>query len=348
MPGKQMDFQEKALSTLIKNAYDFLDAALANFERDTKRSVIDFYTAVELFLKAPLLNEHWSLIVVKEPNFHKFKKGDFSSIGLNDTIKRLSEVLETKIELKTIQAFNNVRKHRNQYVHLFIDEDPEKLATIALEQSQAWAHLHRLITNEFADVFKSYSEKNEEIEGSLRRNLNFWHEHARLKLETLKDLISTKRDAGAMIQACHTCNTDSVITEESNPFLYESKCLVCDSYKRSVGLTCPHCSKEITLSEGYDFCIPCGHRFTPEELYPILDTYAGRQKELFTLGLPASCNFCESTETVCEFHDDYLCASCFALTENLTQCEYCHTSLNYKGESTYAIGCGFCSGAMGD
>ena len=50
---------------LVDNALDFLNRSIADFEKSPKYSVIHFYTAVELFVKARLMAEHWSLVVAK-------------------------------------------------------------------------------------------------------------------------------------------------------------------------------------------------------------------------------------------------------------------------------------------
>jgi hypothetical protein len=74
---------------LIKNALDFLKHAIDDFSTHPKHSVINFYTAVELFLKARLLEEHWSLIVVKDPDRRKFEAGDFISVTFEEACNRL-------------------------------------------------------------------------------------------------------------------------------------------------------------------------------------------------------------------------------------------------------------------
>jgi hypothetical protein len=50
---------------LANNAFDFLNRAIADFEKYPKYSVIHFCAAVEMLLKAKLMREHWSLVVSK-------------------------------------------------------------------------------------------------------------------------------------------------------------------------------------------------------------------------------------------------------------------------------------------
>ena len=49
---------------LVRNGIDFLEKAMLQLENDPKHSVINFYTAVEIFLKAPLVHDHWTLVVL--------------------------------------------------------------------------------------------------------------------------------------------------------------------------------------------------------------------------------------------------------------------------------------------
>lgn len=45
--------------SLVRNAIEFLQRSMKELENQPKYAVIDFCTALELFLKARLLKEHW-------------------------------------------------------------------------------------------------------------------------------------------------------------------------------------------------------------------------------------------------------------------------------------------------
>ncbi|HDX8403318.1 TPA: hypothetical protein RQN00_003427 [Aeromonas dhakensis] len=67
------------LGRLVDNAFDFLNKAVVELNDYPKFSVINFHAAVELFLKARLMKENWSLVVSnrQEPNWDKFISGNF-------------------------------------------------------------------------------------------------------------------------------------------------------------------------------------------------------------------------------------------------------------------------------
>ena len=51
---------EDIFESLTRNAFDFLERGIAEFDASPKYSVIHFCAAVEMLLKARLLKEHWS------------------------------------------------------------------------------------------------------------------------------------------------------------------------------------------------------------------------------------------------------------------------------------------------
>ncbi|WP_228250350.1 hypothetical protein [Acinetobacter nosocomialis] len=59
---------------LIENAFDFLEQSIIELENSPKFSVIHFHASIELFLKARLMAEHWSLVISskKEADWNSF------------------------------------------------------------------------------------------------------------------------------------------------------------------------------------------------------------------------------------------------------------------------------------
>lgn len=56
---------EQLFDSLVINAIDFLESSIDDLNIRPKNSIVDFYTAIELFLKARLMLEHWTLILGK-------------------------------------------------------------------------------------------------------------------------------------------------------------------------------------------------------------------------------------------------------------------------------------------
>lgn len=115
--------REEWQTRLTDNAIDFLNRAIDEFKDRPKYSIINFYTAVELFLKARLSREHWSLIVRKSPDRKKFEAGDFDSVTFDEACERLKNVVESPVPERARNNFDAIRKHRNKMVHFFHDVD---------------------------------------------------------------------------------------------------------------------------------------------------------------------------------------------------------------------------------
>lgn len=109
------------IKRLVENALDFLHRAIDDLEGHPKHSVIGFYTGVELFLKARLLAEHWSLVVSprKDPDFEAFLKGNFVSVSLEEAASRLEKAVRSGLSPGELQTFKRVGQHRNKMVHFF-------------------------------------------------------------------------------------------------------------------------------------------------------------------------------------------------------------------------------------
>jgi len=94
--GWQMS-KELMFRRLVDNALDFLSKAIEDLKEHPKYSMINFHASVELFVKARLMAEHWTLVVAKrqEPDWTKFVAGDFQSVSLDDAANRLDKIIKS-------------------------------------------------------------------------------------------------------------------------------------------------------------------------------------------------------------------------------------------------------------
>ena len=181
--GRKFISQEKRtkgelFDALVKNAIDFLDSSLDDLERRPKNSIVDFYTSIELFLKARLMSEHWTLIVSKpeNANIHSFRVGDFHSVFLEDAIKRLKLILSEPLEQSTEDNFKALGEHRNQIVHFAHTTYEDLSATkagVVVEQWASWHHLHSLLTVKWKSVFDVYQSEFVRIHERMMRQADF-------------------------------------------------------------------------------------------------------------------------------------------------------------------------------
>jgi hypothetical protein len=188
---------------LVENALDFLNVAIEQFEEKPKHSIINFYSAVELFLKARLLYEHWSLVVTSNPDKQRFAAGDFQSVSFEDACTRLQRIVQSPLPDNARLSFDVVRKHRNKMVHFFHEGDSKKasLGDIAAEQLRAWHHLNALLSGQWRREFDNLKPKLAVIESKLSRH----RQYLRVKFDELGEQIAAIQERGGRIEPCESC-----------------------------------------------------------------------------------------------------------------------------------------------
>ncbi len=337
---------------LVVNALDFLSKAIGDLEHRPKYSTIHFYTAVELFVKARLLAEHWSLVVSKrqDPDWENFVAGDFQSVSLDEAAARLEKTVRSGLLDQELQVFRGVRAHRNKAVHFFheahsVKENDELLRAIAKEQLTAWYFLHRLLATRWQAVFDPWSHEIAKLDTQLRKHHNF----LQVVFDQLQPEIDRLIQEGFKFAECPSCEFASQQHHGTREKFYESLCLVCGLTQRCVVIACPDCEKDVLFSaEGFSKCPSCSRSFEPEDLVEALtDTgeayIAAKEGEDYL----ANCGNCDGYRTVIPFRDYYVCASCFADFDHLESCGWCNELNTGDMEVSYITGCNLCDGKAG-
>jgi hypothetical protein len=333
---------------LVRNGIDFLQKAMSQLDEDPKHSVINFYTAVEIFLKAPLVLEHWTLVVVdRDFSRQRYEAGDFISVTFEDACSRLGNSLNRPLTKGAKDAFDRVRRHRNRMVHFYHSGiSGKQREAIKLEQAQAWFELNRFITDTWHDEFHSFTQEFKRMERSLIAN----NHYARAKYENLATKIDGMKKAGTVFAECPYCKTAGLQVDEVVENLTSYHCIVCFQRDVRLKVTCPECGDQdqyVVADDGFT-CGECDHSISSEGVYDLLDDSKKRYtKDYFDASTPANCGECQGHHTVCEYGDGYLCTSCLAYTDSVGHCEWCNDSMTGSTEDTYVTGCEFCDGYAG-
>lgn len=332
------------VESLITNAIDFLEAATADLEERPKHSVISFYAAVELFLKARLMHEHWTLVVAQNPDATSFKKGDFVSVSFSEACARLQKVVGSPVPDKARQIFDTLRRHRNRMVHFYHEGEIRGSAveTIALEQLIAWNALSSLIRDQWKDLFAGIRMDLDRIDRGFRGH----RKYLEARYESLKDKLDELRRQGNDIVACRVCQYDAANQEQEATAVYSAHCLVCRSLRSWIELECVNCEGVMT-NEGDDgaVCPRCDTRYAVEELVEHYNEQILTKDNYFCAETPANCSFCDGYHSVIEWKECYLCMSCIAVTEDLSQCDWCGESNNGDMSLSNLTGCSECEGS---
>lgn len=225
--GKNSPLVSDAFNLIVTNALDFLERAVSELNDSPKYSVINFYSAVELLVKAKLLLEHWSLIVEKphEATITRFNEGDFASVGLHESLKRLKNIADETLTNEAIKSFDALRKHRNKLVHFsnpeyFSPHDEHTLTGILVEQCRVWFYLHEILTDYWSENFSEYLSDIDDFDRSMRKNT----EYLKTKYDLIEQKINTDLIKGAEYIECSFCHFVAV-KADSTP----QTCLVCRS-----------------------------------------------------------------------------------------------------------------------
>lgn len=334
---------------LVRNGIDFLEKAMSQLDSDPKHSVINFYTAVEIFLKAPLVHDHWTLVVVdRDLNRQNYEAGDFLSVSFEDACTRLAAALNKPLKKSAKEAFDKVRKHRNRMVHFYHSGlDGKQRDEIKLEQAQAWFELNRFVADTWREQFKPFVSEFRRMERSLIAN----NHYAQAKYEDLKPKIEGMKKGGKVFEDCPRCHTNACQIEEEAPRLTSYHCLVCFHSSKRLQIDCPECGDPNQYVEPYDglSCEKCDCEVKGEnEIFDLLDqnTVRGTKDDLDS-DTPANCDECQSYHSVCEYEGGYLCTNCFTYFDSVGQCQWCNDPMTGDTEDTYVTGCEHCDGYAG-
>jgi hypothetical protein len=346
MATKKKQEATSDFENLVRNGIDFLEKAMSQLEKDPKHSVINFYTAVELFLKAPLVHDHWTLVVVdRDLNRQNYEAGDFLSVSFEDACTRLAATLNKPLQKSAKEAFDKVRKHRNRMVHFYHSGiDGKQRDEIKLEQAHAWFELNRFVTDTWRERFKPFADDFLRME----RNLIANNHYAQAKYANLKTKIEGMKKGGKTFQDCPRCGTNACHVAEEAVRLTSRDCMVCLFSDKRIQVDCPECDDSdqyITACEGF-VCEKCDHEVSGEKaIFDLLDQSMVRgTKDGLDSDTPANCDECQSYHTVCDYEGGYLCTNCLTFFDSVGQCGWCNDPMTGDTEDTYFTGCEHCDG----
>ncbi|KKB84720.1 hypothetical protein VW29_10140 [Devosia limi DSM 17137] len=347
--------EDELFEALSKSAFEFLTRAIDEFAESAKFSTVHFAIAIELFLKARLMREHWSLLLDKPDQADKaaFFRGDAKTVTPEQTMERLRRIALVTIPQSSREIFGLIATHRNKMVHFAHagenDTDgPNGVQRIAEEQCAGWLALRTLLAEwpEFEDFQTDIWQISVRMEGH------------RTYLETAFAAkaaeLQSHRDAGGRVIHCPSCRFESVKVEDHIDAVAEANCVVCRFFRGSeIAIDCPNedCGAPIRFTS-YDGppseCPTCNEALSKDEVAAALDTGDAITKDNYFDHVPINCPHCGGYHTVIEHHDRYVCSECFAVDDTYGICGYCSEGqLGGVPEHSSLVGCEFCEGNAG-
>jgi len=308
---------------------------------------------MELFLKARLQDEHWSLVVSKrqEPDWDRFIRGDFQSVSIEEALEKLKKVARVTIGAETKEGLVGLTRHRNKMVHFFheahSDQKSKELnATIAKEQLKVWYSVYRLLTIDWKESFIAWNHELRQIDTLFKKH----RDYLSVIFEAIKPQILDATSKGRRFKKCRSCNFESLEFSESPGGPFSANCLVCDLLETTLTVECPKCKNPISfVNEGFAVCGACGKNIEPEDLTSsFVDPYLAHRAikdgdNSYDLG---NCAQCDGYHTVVPTpNGDYFCTNCFEQFDSLSPCQWCGEPNTGDMDLSGIDGCSHCDGS---
>lgn len=337
-----METQDNEFTSLVKNALDFLTKSIKELEAgETKYSVINFYSGVELLLKARLLREHWCLCAsdVNKMAQKQFTSGDFESIGLKEAKSRLANILGCKLSVQEENTYEKLRERRNRAVHFYHPDDLRSEKKVAIEQLVGWHFLYRRLTESWKDCFEPFLPELEKLHGAISPREEYYPSiYAEMKDEI------QKKAKNRLIANCELCGQKSALTKgEVVKGVHRLDCTVCSGETFVLFLPCRKCGKLAPRTfEPANTCQWCGgvNAANLEESFKWAET-------TYPAAFPnAWCGDCGYTvrESVIAIDTASLCLACHAFYEHsdVGCCGYCGSRVTGLVGDRFSPGCVRC------
>lgn len=200
---------------VVENAISFLQSSIKALETSPKNSIVDLYTSIELFFKARLMKEHWSLILAKpeDADINKFESGDFRTVFLSQAHKRLEKICKESFDKAALDNFLKLGMHRNQIVHFAHTDFKEDKADVIVELWASWFYIYELLTNQWAQFFDKYMQQFGLINTEIRKNIGYLQSVLVIKAPE----IESEKIKGNKIIECPSCSLISAFIMQNTP-----------------------------------------------------------------------------------------------------------------------------------
>lgn len=194
---------KKLQLSLVENAFDFFSEAIAcldeNEPRKLKYAILHMASAVELVLKARLVEEHWALIF-KEPSrakLKRFEKGDFRSADFLDAQQRLGGICGVDLA-KHKPLLKSLRDMRNRIQHFAFEGGIPEIRSVL---TRTWSFLWDFIHDQMPEEVENEQDILEKIKGRMVEH----EEYVRQRLAEIKPDLDRLVEDGTVVVCCPSC-----------------------------------------------------------------------------------------------------------------------------------------------
>jgi hypothetical protein len=212
----------------LLNGLDYIESVVADLAgeptaKDLKYAVLHLHGAVEVLLKVRLMREHWTLVFkdANKASFASLQGGDFASISVEDTIKRLESVASITLPKDVVDNFSRLGKVRNKLTHFGLTDSALSIEALASEVLNGLldflrAHLHS--DGSFPDDDAALAKTEELISDELHRLRGV----IVARLKQIEPELTKREGAGESVVTCPSCQQEALVIGTN-----ERECLFC-------------------------------------------------------------------------------------------------------------------------
>ena len=325
--------RQELSDALVRNAIDFVESALDTLDRRPKNAIVEFYTAIELFLKARLMAEHWSLIIAKPEtgSLQAFSVGDFQSVYLDDSAKRLKEIVGEPLDETALRNFRSLGEHRNQIVHFAHTDYATASGTrtgVVLELWASWHYLQVLLTQTWKTSFAAYQDEIRRLHSRMMKQAEF----IQVRYHELEPQIAELTSQGSAFVRCNHCQTTAGKVEASHKWGFDYRCLVCQSAGLAIKRTdatipCDLCGTPLRVfDKDLVKCRTCSQPLDTDKRITLCQSVYKDGDDWWEEGAPhiAECHVCMYHRPTVFYVDGlWSCVSCFDRGWQAVSCPHC-------------------------
>jgi hypothetical protein len=335
--GGRMDAD--VFKRLCESAFDFLLRSAREIESEPKHALVSFAAGMELLLKARLLQEHWSLIVVGKPDLKNFKKGDFNSVGTKEALERLDTVIGEHVPKEAAAAFAQLIKHRNSVIHFFHELDGDRFQQAAAkDMCLGWMYLRARLKS-WGPKFREFWLQIAQTDTAMKKVKTY----LRVVFENIKPELEVLRKQGVEIAQRLNCSFEAAPVQVVKEPIWLQTCRVCALTINRVQIECGFCGRPHYFNSWDHFqpiSCECSESISQDDVRNDLDQSDPQNDNVI------NCGECSGAGTVIRHNDLYICIECATYGEDVYSCEWCgEEQLNGLSlEGSYLSGCEQCDG----
>ena len=326
--------EEQIINQLMDNSLCFLEKAKIEVEGEEKYTYIYLWSAIELFLKARVCCEHWTLVVKGEPNLEHLFSGNFNSKNFQNLCCVIKNVCQDNSVDCFIEQLDVIRKRRNKWLHFHYTPSKKK-EILLIDSLIIFYFIYSQTIGPWKEHFAAWSQKVKSLHDELHKTC---HPYLDAILAHLQPELERLQNKGYKIFQCSFCKIQALPVLEKENTIYHAKCLVCQHVISGLNAPCISCNSTVYHVGDIANCQKCGYEVYAEEVLNC---------DVFEMEEEAPFCYCEHDDFLIKQDDEYLCINCFSgFTErDIDECEYCgHKSVDLPRDGSYWLGCNGCDG----